>query len=427
MRYITSNNGIVPKFGNMVKKYTQTLSLVNSNRYFPYAINSSAAAQIILIFSEPTTVIVNWGNGKIETFNTFVNINGANEFSVKRQASGQGTIPNGTFSSLGKDYGTAATRYITFEFDRLLLTELTLNSIVLPIQTFSLPLAEYPALTKLNLAYLIQTFNGSLVTNGSLREFNFSNISESLVDYLGINGVFLDSGTYNRILPPEIFELPLKTLAIGGNYQVNNFTVSNMNRIGTDLANTLENLTMTIPFTQAQGLPSNFVNLVNLKSFTIANISTALNWTSLPIVIQQMNWLQSISFYSTYSLSFTSVGIDFSNFNNLIYLNFVRLISTVTNHSWINTLPTSIRTLDLRIFNNQTNLNNCITAIYNKVKTNSAYNGLIIMLENIAGVLSAIPTGTYQSPAVIGSPQSPMECIWELNNIYGCTVTYRAS
>lgn len=420
--YLNYNNSNLLKSGNKLFSNKQVLSIINNNRYFPYSVNNSATAQIIIIFNEPTTVTVDWGNGVIERFDTFINVKGQNEFSIRRNQAGTSSVP---YSSLGKDYGTAKERVISFAFDRELVVALDLSTFVIPSQVLSIPISDYTNLKRLYLAYLIQSTSSSLITGGSLKSFNLSNVDDFNIEELSINGVFSNTESSNKIIPVEIFSLPLKILNIGGSYNTNDFTISNMNKIGLDLAHTLESLTMTIPFSQAQGLPSTFINLTKLKNLTITNLGSSFLWTSLPSVIQDMIWLESFSLsYGNFS-GFTSMGINWSSFLNLKIISFPQTISNVTDFSWINTIPISVKSLRLQGFTNQSRLNSTITALYNKIKNNSNHNGLIIQFESIGSVISAIPTGVYQEPTTIGSPTTPKECIWELNNIYGCTITYR--
>lgn len=413
--------------GGILKKNTQVLSVINSNRYFPYCINSTTAAQLIIIFSEPTTVKVDWGNGTIENFNTFINSSGNNEFSIRRMQSGQGSIPNGTFSTIGKDYGTAKTRYLSFEYDRNLVTSFSFTNTVLPPQILSFPISDYTNLKTLNLTLLLLSASVNYFTNSSLIELNLQNISNSQIDRLSITSIFNNSNTYNSVLPLEIFSMPLVSLSIGGNYHVNDFVTSRMNMIGDYLGNTLESLSMITLFTQAQGLPSNFNKLTKLKSLEISQQGNSFKWTSLPSVIASLVSLETLVMNYNILAGFTSLGISFSN-TKLTTISMVGTYSTVSNHSWVSTIPTTLRSIDFRSFNSQTNLDSFITAIYNKIKTNTVYQGMTIQVQAAPNYgSSAIPTGIYQQPTTIGSPASSKEMIWELVNIYGCTVTYRAS
>ena len=388
-------------------------------------------------FSEPTTLIFTRGNGTRATYSTTL-VDEDHIILFQEVNSSSNILPS---YAIGRySYGSSITRYMSFDFKRELLIGITLNNIKLPNQYLSFPFNDYPNLKTFNIQLIEAT---SL--NGSIQGLRLDNVDKSNITYFSLRRAVNSSSELYTIIPVNLFNCPLVTLILSGNYQ--DYTISNTPLIGTKLSTTLEILTFSVPITQASGLPSSFSSLTKLKIFIMVSVANSFDLVTFPAVANNWVNLETFNFSSnTGNSSMTSFGCDFSNMPNLSYITLAFNIRNITNFTFISQFKNKIKTLDFRGINVATRMTDCISAIYALITSKASmignptddYRGLTISLENaaISGSTAAIPTGTYTAPTgyVQGSSNgtvtatgNDLQKLWVLVNQYGCTVTYRAS
>lgn len=433
--YIMSN---IPEF-----------SIISSERYFPRCTYNNLNGVIQMKFLESTTVTVKWGDGTEDTFTTELR-EGEHVFDIARRATGAGgqapsDIP---YVSAGKDYGSVGNRLIKFSYNKELLVYIRLTQVLLPKQPLNFNFLSHPILKVFELNLLSTQVVPNLFTQGSVYSLDLFNVQFSNLEEIQLTSSIDINSPLDSQIPITFFSMPLKRLGVSGNHNTKTFNESNLNLIGEELADTLEELVLRIRFTNNQGisetpidplypntggLPGNFLKLVNLKRLEFSVLQTNLQWSFIPPVIANMSWLEELNFdFSERSSGdFTIGNTFFSTMTNLKVLNINRLCRDIPDWTFINSLPLTFQDLQCLGNNNQTRLDTSIMACFNWVKNNSLSDKIFAFqsrnnsttTENIAN----IPTGTYQEPIDHDNPASPLEAIWVLVNDYNCTVTYRTT
>lgn len=421
--YIFKNNNNVLKNKNLILQNSTSLRIINNTLYFPdvdFPLNYTSFA---LDFSQATIIDIIVDNLFLASYSTNY-IASENVYRVEFYEPNSSGITNSnpTYSKI--TFVGLKTRNIEFKFNKSILVGIKGFNMKLPLQNLNFNFSSYINLEKFDFQ-VIESSQGM----GSINLLNLNNLFNPKIKYLGFRRIFSPTSANYRVLPLNIFDLPLVELHIGGNYT--NYGISNAGLIGTKLNTTLEKLTFSVPIDNSEGLPSSFSTLTKLKYFNISSIVGSSNLIRFPSLINSWTNLEEF-ILSINNPSLTGFDCNFINFLKLKSLNLSVSINTITDFGFINQLQKNIKFLDFRGLVNQSILDNLVNLIYSMVKIKSSiidnsYRNMIIRLESIIGSVSAIPTGTYQSPIVIGSPATPKEAIWEMNNIYGCTVTYRAS
>src|SRR5690554_2085460 len=89
---ILTNNKSLPSVDNKLLNNTSFTAFIIDENFFPRSCSSTGTpATFELKFSEATQVVVNWGDGTTETFDTFFE-NGEHIFRVKRYTTGNSGI-----------------------------------------------------------------------------------------------------------------------------------------------------------------------------------------------------------------------------------------------------------------------------------------------------------------------------------------------
>lgn len=433
---ITKNN-IILKNGSKVFENTATFSLVSEYNYFPRALTSTTnGGAVIFTFSEPSELLVNWGDGSSETLESVVR-GGENIIDISRRWSG---VSNGSVSN-GKNYGSSGLRKIVFYFNPVKLIGLVISYMMLPKQPLVLPLYKYVNLKTLKISELKLSASTNPFANASLTNIDFRYVDNSNIDDFTVISSANDSEAISEVIPPLLFNLPLKSLSISLLDNTLSFNDSNLNRIGEDLADTLESLFIVSQLTNNKGigetpidplypntggLPGNFLKLVNLKVLRFNRYRQYLNWTAIPTVISQMTWLEELTFHYSWRGSSFSIPTDFfTNMTSLTLLDLSHISNYITNFNFIDNISPTIKYLGFQNVGNATYLDIIITKIFNWTVANALTDNVInLSLGTTAPDGAATPSGTYQEPLDHDNPATPLEMIWVMVNDYNCTVTY---
>ena len=429
-------NNKVPKIGNKVFASSSTLTFsthITSTVFPTLGGVGTQIPYIILDFDSPQTITVNYGDSQIISYNTFLSsISGLHRirFSTGANVGEIGAIAPRTFLNSG------VVRNVFISFNKSALKTIQIYGLQgLNYQSFIFPFSEYANLEILDL----QSINISTSTQRAFSSLDFRNIENSKLIFLGLRNVFRTTSEFYTKIDTRVFQLSLKTLIISGEYQ--NYTTSNAALIGTELADTLENLTFSVPITQANGLPSSFANLIHMKSFTMVSITTSFNLISFPIVAN--NWLNLEEFLfnvNTGNSAMTSFACNFSNMPKLKLFSMWGNITNLTDFTFISQLQSQIKTISLTGISNASKMTTVINELYNLITSKASitgnntlpYRGIKIELESVNGWTAAvIPTGIYQAPSGYvkevsnGIPANDLHRIFVLVDQYNCNITYR--
>lgn len=405
---------------------------------FPLELYSSSIAQLTLTFYSNINVKVDWGDGNIQSYATSLQ-GGAYSFLLYAKGGSNGTTVQGWWTNYHSytDGLTTKKRVITFYFDLLQLRNVSVTNMVLDLQSFDFDFKAAPNLLSFSAVFLNTTSSpGDVNTNASFTTINAAAIASSSMTGVTLQSCFSSNFQYNSVIPSFLFNMPLQTLGIGGRHDLKTFSQSGFDQIYR-LGPTLKSLSLSVPFSDAQGLPTTFNQLTNLTSFSYSSVQT---WASVPAPIRQLSSVQSIGCYSNYNQ--TSIG-DISAMTGLITLAFTETYNITTS------LPVGMVNCTLlknykfpSCYGTTARVDAFISNFYSFVTTNAPMTGtsanqfraMTVDVGTTSGFqAAAVPTGIYRQPTGFvlgisnGSPASSLEMVWVLVNQYAHTWSYRVS
>ena len=418
MAYLKFGDKII-KYGNSILNSGESFVLKSTAKTFPEEINDNNNGIIILEFSTPEIVTINYGDGTIINYTaSFISAGCYRVYLRKKGANTSGTNINlYTYAD-----GLSLPRVVSFSFDRSKLTSIRMELMKLAVGNLLFEITKYPILKTFIITQLFAVVGLNL--EGSF--------SSSLVESVQINNAFHPISPYYSTIPYSFFLMPLKTLGVGSGGMGGSFASSKFDQIYL-LGSTLNKLTIQgTPISDnhfgAGPLPSNFSGLTSLNQFTLHGT----NHTVIPSTLNTIPSLTSVDI--GYNANLTGWG-DLSNLINLTY------ISIVSSQNMSTTLPSYLTSLTkLKImqaqacFKTQLRVDTWVDNWYTFITTNAAMTGANTlpfrgMNHNIAitiiGDSTASPAGTYQQPTGYiqgvnnGTPASPKEKIWVMVNQYG--------
>ena len=418
MAYLNFGGNIM-KFGSSIMNSGESFVINAFGKTFPAEYDDYNIGIIILEFSTPEIVTINYGDGTIINYTaSFIS---AGRYQVYLRKKGANTSATDVNVYTYPD-GLAQNRYVSISFNRSKITVLKLESIRLQTGNLLFEITKYPNLRVFNIIQLLRIVNLNL--EGSF--------ASSMVQEIQINNAFISSSPYYNSIPSSFFLMPLKTLGVGSSGMGNSFASSKFDQIYL-LSSTLNNLIIQgTPITDNHfgdgPLPSNFSELTSLNQFTM--LST--NHTVIPSTLNTIPSLTSVSF--GYSSALIGWG-DLSNLINLTRINVAALQNISTILPSYLTLLTKLKNMQAQAcFKTQLRVDTWVDNWYTFITTNAAMTGANTlqfrgMNHNIANINTGVgtisPTGTYQQPTGYvagsnnGTPASPKEKIWVMVNQYG--------
>lgn len=423
---IKTVSGKLRKQHNLIFGNTSTLSFISLPTATKFPDYHNNTGYFYLDFDSPQSIRINFGDGTIQIFNTFLSSSGFHRF---RLDAGSNMLETGSLGAYTfKNSNVRRNVFITFDKERLIGISMY-NVRKFANQTLIFPFSEYPNL---------KTFDFQVLE--TITALDFRNVENSKIDYIGIRRVFVNGNEYNSKIDARLFQLPLKFLSISGSFQ--DYTTSNAPLIGTELADTLESLTYSSPIT-ALGFPSSFSNLVKLTFFQVVSVSQGgSNSIRFPSIADNWVILETFSFSNNSVIVLTGFDNNFQNQPNLIEIKMLGNITNITDFSFISQLQEKIKILDFKGLSNSSRMTELIDAIYTMTTTKASitgsntlpYRGIRLSLESYTGWAAAVvPTGVFQAPSgyVQGVSNgetsiSDREKLYVLQNQYGYTITYRA-
>lgn len=228
-------------------------------------------------------------------------------------------------------------------------------------------------------------------------------------------------------IPDELMTIPLTTLNIRESINLSNPDASNFRNLCTvsSMKTTLKFL--NIELNNATLIPE-MANLINLETLLIRESSS-------PIIPQYIVDNLNLEILNAAGLRTTDYGCVFPVNSKIKVLGLVYSLNFTT------TIPASFVNLTLlkefsldRSYVTTSRINAFITNFYNFINTNAAKSGVATLaFRGITLAITGIaPTGTFQQPAGYvagsnnGSPASPKEMLWVLQNQYLHTIIYTA-
>ncbi len=412
MAYLGFGNRII-KFGNNILNSGETFFFKFSGISFPEIRDENNNAIIQLRFSTAEKITINYGNGVIIEYQSYFVSTGVYEI-IFRKKGGNTTSTN--INTYNYPDNTLLSRVVSINFDRQKLIYFNISSLKLEIGDFLFEITKYPALKFFSIPQL--TIVVGLNLEGS--------ILTSQINEVIINSSFHNTSPYYTSVPDKLFQMPLKTLAIGSPGMSGGFATTKFDQIYR-LATTLDYL--KIEQTPITTLPSNFNLLTILKKLELI----ATNHTVIPSEINSIPSIENL--FVGYNSFLTSWG----NIANLVNLKSLQLIST-PNLS--NVLPaylngfTLLKNVDRKgSLKTQINVDAWVDNWYSFIVSNAAISGINTlqfrgMTHNISQLTltsdgTFAPSGIYQQPSgfVLGSsngtPATPKEKIWVMVNQYG--------
>lgn len=418
MAYLKFGDKII-KYGNSILNSGESFVLKSTAKTFPEEVSANNNGIIILEFSTPEIVTINYGDGTIINYTaSFIS---AGRYQVYLRKKGANTSATNINLYTYAD-GLSLPRVVSFSFDRskLILIQILLQKLAVGDLLFEI--TKYPSL---------KTFN--VVQVGSVIGLNLEgSFASSLVETVQINNAFHSTSPYYSTIPSSIFLMPLKTLSVGSSGMGNSFASSKFDQIYL-LSSTLTNLAIQgTPITDNHfgdgPLPSNFSGLTSLNQFTM--LST--NHTVIPSTLNTIPSLTSISM--GYSSNLIGWG-DLSNLINLTYISVTSVPNISTTLPSYLTLLTILKNMQAQAcFKTQLRVDTWVDNWYTFITTNAAmtgantlqFRGMNHTITNInTGDGTMSPTGTYQQPTGYvagsnnGTPANPKEKIWVMVNQYG--------
>ena len=418
MAYLNFGGNIM-KFGSSIMNSGESFVINAFGKTFPAELDDNNNGIIILEFSTPEIVTINYGDGTIINYTaSFIS---AGRYQVYLRKKGANTSATNINLYTYAD-GLAQNRYVSISFNRSKLTVLDISSMRLRTGNLLFEITKYPNLRVFNITQLYRIVNLNL--EGSF--------ASSMVQEIQINNAFISSSPYYNSIPSSFFLMPLKTLGVGSSGMGNSFASSKFDQIYL-LSSTLNNLIIQgTPITDDHfgdgSLPSNFSGLTSLKRFTM--LST--NHTVIPSTLNTIPSLTSIFF------GYSSTLIGWGDLSNLINLTHIRVESgpniSTTLPSYL-TLLTILKNMQAQAcFKTQLRVDTWVDNWYTFITTNAAmtgantlqFRGMNHTITNInTGDGTMSPTGTYQQPTGYvagsnnGTPANPKEKIWVMVNQYG--------
>ena len=407
------------KFGSSIMNSGESFVINAFGKTFPAEYDDYNNGTIILEFSTPEIVTINYGDGTIINYTaSFISAGCYRVHLRKKGANTSGTNINlYTYAD-----GLSLPRVVSFSFDRSKLTLIRMELMKLAVGNLLFEITKYPILKTF-------TINQLFAVVGLNLEGSFSS---SLVESVQINNAFYATSPYYNSIPSSFLLMPLKTLSVGSIGMGGSFVSSKLDQIYL-LGSTLNKLTIQgTPISDnhfgAGPLPSNFSGLTSLNQF----ILHSTNHTVIPSTLNTIPSLTSVDI--GYNANLTGWG-DLSNLINLTY------ISIVSSKNMSTTLPSYLTSLTkLKImtangcFRTQLRVDTWVDNWYSFITTNASMTGLNTlpfrgMTHNInvvtTGDGTVSPTGTYQQPSGYvsginnGTPASQKEKIWVMVNQYG--------
>ena len=302
---IKTVSGKLRKQHNLIFGNTSTLSFISLPTATRFPDYNSNTGYFYLDFDSPQTVRINYGDGNIQVYNTFLSSTGFHRFRFDNSANllETGSLSAYTFQNSNERRNV----FITFDKERLVGISMY-NVRRFANQTLIFPFSEYPNL---------KTFDFQIVNN--FTALDFRNIENSQIENLGLRMVFVGTSEYISKIDSRIFQLPLKSLLIGGNFL--NYTTSNAELIGTELSDTLESLLFSTKLNNGT-LPTSFSNLINLKSFGIGTTSGGIIYSfRFPTVANNWTKLTEFLFLNNTTMALTGFDNNFTNQPDLINPN----------------------------------------------------------------------------------------------------------
>lgn len=407
------------KFGSSIMNSGESFVINTFGKTFPEEINDNNNGIIILEFSTPEIVTINYGDGTIINYTaSFIS---AGRYQVYIRKKGANTLSTNNNVYTYAD-GLSLPRVVSFSFDRSKLILITIDLLKLAAGDLLFEITKYPSLKTFNINQLSSVVRLNL--EGSF--------ASSLVENVLISNAFHSTSPYYRTIPSSFFLMPLKTLSVGSYGMGNSFASSKFDQIYL-LSSTLNNLTIqAAPITDDHfgdgPLPSNFSGLTSLKRF----IMVSTNHTVIPSTLNTIPSLTSVTF------GYSSNLIGWGDLSNLINLTHIRVESgpniSTTLPSYL-TLLTKLKNMQAQAcFKTQLRVDTWVDNWYTFITTNAAmtgantlqFRGMNHTITNInTGDGTVSPTGTYQQPSGYvsginnGTPASQKEKIWVMVNQYG--------
>ena len=423
---IKTVSGKLRKQGDLIFGNTSTLSFIATASAAKFPNFSNNAGYFYLDFDSPQIIRINFSDGNIKVYNTFLSSSGYHRFRFDKFTNLLETGSLGAYTF--QNSNVRRNVFITFDKERLVGISMYAIS-GFANQTLIFPFSEY-----LNL----KTFDFQLVE--SFTALDFRNIENSQIEDIGLRRVFVGNTEFVSKIDSRIFQLPLKKLKIGGNFL--NYTTSNAELIGTELSDTLEILLFSTKLNNGT-LPTSFSNLINLKYFGIGTTSGGTRYSfRFPTVVNNWTKLTDFLFLNNTTMALTGFDNNFTNQPDLIKIDLSGNITNITDFSFISQLQSKIKTLTLLGLSDNSRMTELIDAIYTMTTTKASitgnntlpYRGIRLSLENYGDWTAAVvPTGVFQAPSGYvqgvsnGTPISDREKLYVLQNQYEYTITYRAS
>ncbi len=437
---------MVKKFGNNIVKFGtnvftggQNLVLKFQGATFPVAVDNNNTGRLQLYFSAPTSVVIDYGNGVVVTYNANFMSTGVYIFQIYQVGANAIYTPQ-SYETAAYSYPdglSTANRVVTVSFNRGLLFSIGIALMRLTNQDLIFGLSRYPNLKTFDVH---QIGNGGYQT-GAISNINWENAQASKITTVSINNCFNSNSIFYGSIPSFFFSMPIQQLSVGDQGMASKtFAQSNLAGIY-QLASTLTYLTIQgVALTDNNfgdgALPSNFSTLTHLTSLRLL---TTLH-TTVPAVVNSITTLTTLFF------AFNALSTDYGDISNLVNLSYISVegntLFTTSVPSYFSGL-TKLKTWDFRgCYRTQARVDAAISSIYAFVVANAAITGtstspfrtMVISIGVFAtGDGTAIPTGTYQQPAGYvqgssnGSPATSLEKVWVMVNQYSHTWTYRVS
>jgi hypothetical protein len=433
---LRSASGRIVRSGGKAYTGAEPLIFTGTSNTFPFTFQNIAGqappnSALQLVFTVATTVKIDYGDGTVRYLNTiptgqsYANsvIIAANNTIGAPYTDAQYTYPD----------GLNILRTVKISYDRGSLREYR--------HSYNWGMPQQP----LNFAWYahnrLETFANQAAYVTDINLVGLSSTTNPYLKTLSVSFFGSSSQFYNKI-PESILQIPLENLTLGGiGYNNQGMTMAQMNidKIGINpIKDTLKSLTFIniTAWTDAQGLPANFVNLTALESISF----NSARYTTFPAPLNAMTWLKGFNYNNSSAYLTGWSGIE--NLINLdnINFNYSTVVAGFGNFptAWNNF--TKLRTVSFANSGVQIAANTTayVDMLYDFITRNNTpktgsnsgtipFRGMILNLSANGSATNV--TGTVQAPAgfVLGSnngtPANTGEKIYVLRNQYGTTVT----
>ena len=394
---------IATREGKVLERKNNILTFQVQGSTFPDP--SATNGQFELNFSEPQTVLVNYGDGSTVEYQSK---GSSNYIQIMNP---QSTVNPDQYSHHVYSDGLTGTRFISMLFEDLKT-----------LKFISFFFCQIEGVFPININSASNLESLYLQSTNNLERFPASISQNKNIKFLGLGRAF--SQRLNQI-PDGFFEMSLEELIIGNAAVLTDLIASNFFKIN-QLKNTLKRLVIRNNFVET--LPDSIEECINLEIIDAYNNPLL----EFPKQIAFLTGLVTLRLGKNITSSNNSIPVLFNQ--NLEDFD-VRIESL--NFSDI---PLSFKNLkSLRIINafdqlviNDTRFDEFIDEFYTLTIENAYLDPATAPPEetfpnqfrNVTwGDSSLTPTGTIQAPAIDGDPQTQGEKIHELVNKYGHIIT----